>query len=43
MSATGIVKFNNVETKDPKQYSNLIAYIQQDDILFAVFTPREAF
>ena len=28
MSATGTIKFNNIETKDPEKFSNLVAYIQ---------------
>jgi ABC-type multidrug transport system ATPase subunit len=38
----GTLKMNNVPIDSIEKYSNKIAFVQQDDILMAVFTPREA-
>ena len=39
---SGTLKMNNVSIDSIDKYSNKIAFVQQDDILMAVFTPREA-
>lgn len=39
---TGTLKMNGVSIDSIDKYSNKIAFVQQDDILMAVFTPREA-
>ena len=38
----GTLHMNGVEIDSIDKYSNKIAFVQQDDILMAVFTPREA-
>ena len=38
----GTLKMNNVSIDSIEKYSNKIAFVQQDDILMAIFTPREA-
>lgn len=43
MEISGNLLLNSQEITDIDDYSNQIAYVMQDDILLATFTPTEAF
>lgn len=43
MRIYGELYLNKKIVKDTDKYSNYMAYVMQDDILLATFTPREAF
>jgi ABC-type multidrug transport system ATPase subunit len=43
LTITGELLLNSVPCNSIEKYSNQIAYVMQDDILLATFSPREAF
>ena len=43
LTITGSMKINGVSVPNIDLIGNQIAYVMQDDILLATFTPREAF
>ena len=42
LEMNGILKMNGLQIESIEKYSNKIAFVQQDDILLGMFTPREA-
>jgi len=40
LTLTGLMKINGVSVENIEAVSNQIAYVMQDDILMATFTPR---